>query len=164
MMTKTCTRCKATRNVEDFHSSYNNIRRKSYRVGMCKECRSAHRKERGEHAKAQPARVKRYQSDPEYRRKLLSGQHKSRYGITLDEKDAMLAAQGGVCACCGTDEPKGRGWATDHNHACCPGIRSCGKCIRGVICSRCNMALGQFDDDPEKLRSAIAYLERTSGQ
>jgi hypothetical protein len=34
--------------------------------------------------------------------------------------------------------------------------------VRGVLCFRCNVALGQFDDDIQKFRNAIDYLERTN--
>lgn len=79
------------------------------------------------------------------------------YGITLEQRDAMLAEQGGVCALCGSADPAPR-WCIDHDHACCPGGKSCGKCIRGVLCLKCNSGLGLFDDDPIRLRDAAAYL------
>lgn len=80
-----------------------------------------------------------------------------RYGITRGQWDEMFAAQGERCAICGSDEPNGR-WCTDHDHACCPDGPSCGNCIRGILCLKCNSGLGHFDDDPERLRAAIAYL------
>jgi hypothetical protein len=51
------------------------------------------------------------------------------------------------------------GFHVDHDHACCPGTRSCGKCIRGMLCNRCNTGLGMFLDDPNRLRHAASYLE-----
>lgn len=47
----------------------------------------------------------------------------------------------------------------DHDHSCCPGNRSCGECVRGVLCSRCNVGLGMFRDNPSYLRLAADYLE-----
>lgn len=79
------------------------------------------------------------------------------YGVTRDQWDAMFAAQDGRCAICRCAEPTGR-WCIDHDHACCPGMRACGKCIRGILCNSCNSGLGHFADDPERLRAAIAYL------
>jgi hypothetical protein len=82
--------------------------------------------------------------------------------------DAMWKAQKGLCACCGEVMlPKGRTMdsvCVDHDHKCCPGKRSCGKCIRGLIHWRCNMVLGYVKDEPALLRSALAYLERWSPQ
>ena len=80
-----------------------------------------------------------------------------RYGITPAEYDAILAAQGYCCAICGTDAPGGKGWHTDHDHS---GGKVRGK-VRGILCGRCNMALGLLDDDPERFRLAAAYLEKT---
>jgi hypothetical protein len=41
---------------------------------------------------------------------------------------------------------------------CCPGKKSCGKCIRGLLCARCNSAIGLFDEDPVTLHAAVEYL------
>lgn len=48
----------------------------------------------------------------------------------------------------------------DHDHECCSGSYSCGKCVRGFLCASCNMALGQVGDRLETLRLFTAYLER----
>lgn len=49
--------------------------------------------------------------------------------------------------------------AVDHDHSCCPGRRSCGKCVRGVLCHRCNQGLGLFRDNPAYLEAAADYLK-----
>lgn len=89
----------------------------------------------------------------------------SRYHMTLEQYDQMLVAQGGVCAICGRpEEIVDRGTrsslAVDHDHACCPGARSCGRCVRGLICNRCNRMLGLGSDDPLILAAAAEYLAR----
>lgn len=81
-----------------------------------------------------------------------------KYGITLAEYDAMLTVQGGSCAICRGPQTPGRAFAVDHDHACCSGERSCGKCVRGLLCQGCNLALGGMQDDPERLRAAAEYL------
>lgn len=48
--------------------------------------------------------------------------------------------------------------SVDHNHQCCPGSNSCGKCVRGLLCSSCNSTLGHANDDPSRLQSLISYL------
>lgn len=159
-MTKVCSACKVEKPLTDFLTSYNNQRGKSYPVGKCKPCLREYK--RRDLEKRAARNRERRASDPEYKRRAYSVSHKWRYGITLDEKDAMLAAQGGVCAICNTPDPGKREWCVDHDHACCPDpARSCGKCIRGIICARCNFALGQMDDDVSKLQAAIEYLNRT---
>lgn len=87
---------------------------------------------------------------------------KRQFGITKEQYEGIVARQGGRCAieACGTEKPGGKGrWHVDHDHACCPGRTSCGKCVRGLLCARCNLGLGYFQDDKEFLLSAAAYLE-----
>lgn len=48
----------------------------------------------------------------------------------------------------------------DHDHACCPGDRSCGRCVRGLICMRCNAALGMLHDDLAAAQGIADYLRR----
>lgn len=88
----------------------------------------------------------------------------TRYGLTQDGYDALLADQGGGCAICGSTEPKthhGK-WHIDHDHGCCPARdqRTCGKCVRGLLCQQCNLGLGHFEDDPAHLEAAIRYLRK----
>lgn len=75
------------------------------------------------------------------------------YGITAAEYDAMAAAQDGCCAIC-SGEPLGRGnrLHIDHDHAS-------GK-IRGLLCTRCNTAIGHLQDSPDICRAAAEYLEQ----
>lgn len=84
-----------------------------------------------------------------------------KYGIDQAAFDAMLAAQGGVCAICRTESRRGRGgWCVDHDHACCPTpSRSCGKCIRGILCLTCNSSLGWLENNRD---GALAYLAVTA--
>ena len=90
------------------------------------------------------------------------------YGLSSQEYDDMVIAQGGKCAICGTGDPRGGSrkfqhyWSIDHDHRCCPGFGSCGKCVRGLLCSPCNLAIGQFGDNPDTLRAALNYLTAKS--
>lgn len=85
-----------------------------------------------------------------------------RYGLTFAQFDDMVAAQKNKCAICGTDKPGGSGkWHVDHDHTCCSTRKaSCGKCLRGLLCSRCNIGLGNFGDDPTVLDRAAEYIRR----
>lgn len=84
------------------------------------------------------------------------------FGLTVQAYDAMLLAQGRRCAICRCPEPGGRGrWHVDHDHACCSGKRTCGRCVRGLLCYKCNAAIGYLHDDPTLLRAALTYLEHS---
>jgi hypothetical protein len=71
----------------------------------------------------------------------------------------LLDIQGGLCAICTMPMIPGKGTCIDHDHTCCPGKRSCGKCIRGLLCQKCNKGLGCFTDDIYKLQTAIEYVQ-----
>jgi hypothetical protein len=83
-----------------------------------------------------------------------------KYGLSVDQYNHLLEAQGGGCAVCGTDKPGGRGILlnVDHDHSCCPGQKSCGACVRGLLCALCNVGLGSFQDDADRLTAAAAYV------
>ncbi len=84
----------------------------------------------------------------------------SRYGINLGRYKVMLIEQQGGCAACGYQPKDGNCLHIDHNHACCPGDKSCGDCIRGLLCGQCNVALGMLNDDPERIKALAAYLDQ----
>lgn len=84
-----------------------------------------------------------------------------RMNITAAEYDAMFEAQGGVCAIC--ERPPGaRALSVDHDHTCCPRGRSCGQCIRGLLCDDCNNALGRFQDDVTRMLKAVEYVSQVT--
>lgn len=82
---------------------------------------------------------------------------KATYNITIDQYEEMLATQAGTCFISNCDVSESL--AVDHDHACCSGEKSCGKCVRGLLCYKHNLALGLFNDDVEALRLAADYLE-----
>ena|SRR2546421_1017066 len=102
----------------------------------------------------------------------------SNYGIHRREVSGMLIAQKGLCACCtwDLDKPKpgfdrSPKWAIDHE-----GERGWRGNVRGILCYGCNTGIGKIggkvrradgeivpvstEVSIEKLRAAIAYLER----
>lgn len=82
-----------------------------------------------------------------------------RYGLSDEQFRAMLEEQDSRCAVCGvTVCPKNGTLAVDHDHTCCPGRFSCGECVRGLVCSPCNVGMGYFADNPERLEAAAAYI------
>jgi hypothetical protein len=80
------------------------------------------------------------------------------YGINHEIYLKMLKEQHGCCKICGVTEEdaSGKRLHVDHNHAT-------GQ-VRGLLCTRCNTAIGKFKDDPEIIRNAIAYIERWNNE
>lgn len=80
------------------------------------------------------------------------------YGLTEADFDAMMVAQEGRCAICGSTETKAKNkkrLTIDHCHK--TGV------VRGLVCHNCNVGLGTFGDDISVLRAAVAYLAKTQG-
>ena len=76
-----------------------------------------------------------------------------RYGIGNDEYQAIFEAQRGLCAICGVHQNEiSQALSVDHCH-------ESGK-VRGLLCGKCNVGLGQFNDDIEGLEAAITYLKK----
>lgn len=80
------------------------------------------------------------------------------YGLSKGEYKALMDERNGLCGICGQpeiqiDKRTGelRRLAVDHDHKTDK--------VRGLLCARCNMAIGLFRDDVEVMRLAIAYLE-----
>lgn len=152
---RTCYRCGATKPSSEFSFASH-----SY----CTACTNAYQRERTAATPAEVRRVRRrryYEREDPARRIELA--RRGRWGLNQAELDALLLRQGNRCAICRTPDPGGRGtWHVDHDHSCCPRGRSCGKCIRGLLCSRCNVGLGHFRDDPELLIAAARYVQPTT--
>jgi hypothetical protein len=88
-----------------------------------------------------------------WREKRRSWELSAAYGITAEGYDAILASQGGRCACCGAAANRsGKRLFVDHDHQT--------GAIRGVICNECNRGIGALGDSVEGVRRALNYLER----
>jgi hypothetical protein len=126
-----CKDCGAEKDPEEFPR---NKRTKSGRGSYCKPCHNARNRET----------VKRlYGNSRHYHLK-------QRFGIGAAEVNAMIDAQGGVCALC----RQAPAVHVDHDH-------KTGQ-VRAMLCEPCNGGLGQFKDNPSTILRAIAYLERFS--
>lgn len=81
---------------------------------------------------------------------------RSKYRVRYSD---LLEGQGGQCLMCDKTSSDTRNMSVDHDHACCPGDKSCGACVRGLLCLRCNTALGIIENE-DLQRRAFAYLAR----
>lgn len=82
------------------------------------------------------------------------------YGLTAEAYEGLLLDHGGGCFLCSRQNSRGtqKSLSIDHNHACCPGPRSCGECVRGLLCDDCNLAIGFLRDDVELVKRLVLYL------
>lgn len=145
-MNKTCNKCGAEKPLEDFPKVGNKTDR---RRPECKECRRAATKAFRE-------------ADPTWPERQRTSILKYKFGITTEQYDQMLEKQGGTCAICKRDNP-GEGkkfFSVDHDHNCCKGQKTCGNCIRGLLCSWCNVGISYMEDDSSRMRAAAEYLEK----
>lgn len=105
------------------------------------------------------SRRKRYAKDSDWRSKVIAGVKRSynterryvytlrkKYGLTLADVETLKKQQNGCCAIC-TKKTK---LHVDHDHK--------SEEVRGLLCNRCNLALGLFDDDSDRLMIAATYL------
>jgi hypothetical protein len=85
------------------------------------------------------------------------------YGLTAEDYEALLFAQGGVCAICQVARGVSRRLSVDHDHkqAVLDGHdpdKGCKNCVRGLLCGSCNKMLGHLRDDPTAFERAATYL------
>lgn len=77
------------------------------------------------------------------------------YGLSIDQFMDMELKQGGVCGICG-GTTKGKSLSVDHNH-------ETGE-VRGLLCHRCNTALGLLNEDINIFNKSIEYLNYHNGK
>lgn len=138
---KTCAKCKEPKSTSEFHKN------RSQKDGLARDCKVCACARRKAYVDARPGLQ-------------AANGLAYRHGLTIEQREAILQYQNGGCAICETKTPGGKynQFHVDHDHSCCPGSRSCGKCIRGLLCHNCNTALGLFGDDITGLMSAVNYL------
>lgn len=89
------------------------------------------------------------------REQKLAAHYKWKYGLTREDRDRMIAEQGGLCKICGKPprpDHKGGRLHVDHCHTT--------KRVRGLLCGHCNTMIGLAGEDPKILLAAVEYLAR----
>jgi hypothetical protein len=158
---KICSYCKKDKEETDFRKSRN----------ICKKCEYLKTKDkqkewkennREHHLTLQKEnwqihknrvnlkRKEKYNTNIEYRNQIKKISLKNNYNITLEEYNQLFESQNGKCAIC-NKEQQNKLLAVDHNHNT--------NQIRGLLCSKCNLALGLFYDNINNLKAAILYLK-----
>jgi hypothetical protein len=158
--TKICSLCKVEKPTDEF-GKRKRIKESTGEVyyGLRSRCipceRVYHQKWKGKYYAANRDEVNRKRkiqraADPE---KAWASMIKTRYGVTAGQYYETLEIQGGGCGICGKPNAGREGQKrlhVDHNHVT-------GN-FRGLLCARCNTALGKFDDDTKLLQKAVHYL------
>lgn len=101
-------------------------------------------------------------ADPEKAKQIARTARLQRMGLTQEQFNFIINTQHNRCAICQIEfgNKKEIKAYIDHDHSCCPQNESCGKCVRGLLCSNYNLGLGYFRDSIENLLCAISYLTR----
>jgi hypothetical protein len=165
-MTKCCNKCGLEKPLLEFRICA--VRGTDYVRGGCRECErkaraaqyaanpekaaAAARKWSREHPEKRNATKRRWrQNNPDKHKNAVL---KRTYGISLEQYNQILAAQGEVCGICmsATVSNCGRRLSVDHNH-------ETGK-VRGLLCGRCNSMLGFIDEHPGTLERAAAWIKK----
>lgn len=129
--TKHCGKCNRNRVIKKFYKRSNTA------CGLSPWCKDCNR----EYDKNNQVRFKRTRAKAWYLRV---------YGITLEFFESLIRKQKGKCAIC---KKKLKEPHLDHCHKT--------KKPRGVLCHKCNVGLGHFNDNPRLLKRALAYLRRS---
>lgn len=145
---------------------------KQYRKDNPEKCRSDSNKSYAKNKNKVQARQKKYRQDNKEKESLRHKSHyeknkhnpeflhkqrghflKRHYGITIQDYDDIYIEQGGRCAVCGTHQSKlDRSLAVDHCHST--------KIVRGLLCHKCNIGIGCFNDDVNLFKNVVKYLEK----
>lgn len=99
--------------------------------------------------------------DKESARAVMHAYKLRRHHITEEQIAYLITLDGDVCALCGgSQQIEGADLDIDHDHKCCPGAFSCGKCIRGRLCRACNRLAGRVEAANFTLAQLAEYLVR----
>lgn len=141
---KVCRACETHKPASAFAMRRSGARQ-GHLVAHCKECVARANRMRNDDAKREnPALYQLVERKSKLKRS---------YGITLADYYKMLSEQGGGCGICGVRAPgkRTKNFAVDHCH-------ETGN-VRGLLCHKCNRALGLMQDSPLLLEVAAAYLK-----
>jgi hypothetical protein len=174
---KTCTKCQNLKNFSEFHKYSKSIDGYKHH---CKQCVREYDQVRIDDFRVLPRKKKGnlihcrncdeyldksnfHGSETTYckpcRKHVGTAANLKKKSLTVEEFMDMSKNQGHVCMICKKADPLKR-LSVDHDHSCCPGAFSCGKCIRGLLCSHCNKTLGMANDDVSVLQDMIDYLQK----
>lgn len=157
MKTKTCTSCERELPLSEFNKRADAPTGLAY---CCRDCLKQIRKEqysRNKDLRNRQCRDWYNQNAEKVRRRTVE----RLYGITYDQYLKMLEDQKGGCAICQVPLKAHFGLESEYEVAKIDHCHTTGK-VRGLLCKRCNVSLGNFNDDPLVLSRAIDYLNNAA--
>ena len=135
---KKCSKCKEIKSLLEFHN-----RKATSGDGLQYHCRVCQLVIQRKRNACHPKKVQKERKKSHLR---------SSYGITLEEYQAMFDKQLNKCGICAIEHTNTTGGLfVDHNH-------TTGK-VRGLLCKKCNTAIGLLNDDPLTIDNAKLYVE-----
>lgn len=150
-ITKRCTNCNKNKTIKDF---YLRNKEKGWLSSWCKNCVKQHVLSFQKTPK-QRTRIKKYWHTVKGKKIKQSANRKYLYGINKETFEKLLKESKGCCMICSSKKKgigKGKNYLQiDHCHKT--------KKVRGILCSSCNLLLGQAKDKVDILKKAIVYLE-----
>ncbi len=163
--TRTCKKCEGVKPFEAF-AFRSKSKTRVYRKYVCKQCDAVQRLQRFNRSKHEPGvmeRKRNYQRKCYKKTQTLGSDGRAwrhlrlilkRRGLELDQFHARFESQDFSCAICGDELVLGgkRGAHVDHCHVT-------GK-VRGILCARCNLGIGNFRDDPSHMVTASQYINK----
>lgn len=120
--------------------------RKHRAKGMCQPCLDKSRYENNKEAENARSRAYYRANRAEQIQKAVARNVLRNYGITVEQRDLMVAQQSGKCAVCEKEKPL----VVDHDHGT--------GAVRSMVCNQCNVAIGMLGDDPNVIAAAAQYV------
>ena len=170
----TCSKCKKEKDVGEFYKD------SSKKTGKCSTCKVCSKARVAKWTQDNPKQAKKNSAEYTSRHKteilqksivwywnnrarVKTAQLKRIYNISSARFQETVVQQEYKCRICKRPFTKDLLPVVDHDHSCCPGPNSCGKCVRGLLCSRCNHMLGHSKDNTSNLEEAVRYLNYYRG-
>jgi hypothetical protein len=161
---KVCRKCGERKPLDEFYAmkgmrdghrndciDCNKAAKRERHAANAEQYRERTRKWQAENLERVKAYQQEYRKRPDVKRRARAAYYAKKRGISLEEADAILEAQGDRCAICKRQVPdRLASMHLDHDH-------KTGK-IRGFLCIDCNHGLGKFRDEPDLLLRAVVYL------
>lgn len=150
---KQCTTCGEAKELAAYPADR---RATDGRGARCNTCRSSWRAENRDHVLATEAAWRK--ANPHKVRQYKERHRAASHGLTVAQYRELEQRHAGECAICKRPFPGTP--HIDHDHACCPGATGCSKCVRGLLCPKCNTKLSPVED-VAWLTAAVEYLKVT---